>query len=193
MRKRAGFTLIELLVVCALIAMLAGIGFLYYKRYEWSTISGTTATQLATHMMIARTTSAKAGADYLFTFYPSSYQYSMCKASPSSSTCAALPRFYKLPKGMKFGRLSGVSHAPDLGCSTPPSGTSGVIINCVAYSGNASFRYNMDGTIANGGVMIYLVPSNPDGAKTENQRAISIGQMSGQVRIWKYYPKGYWK
>lgn len=200
MRKRAGFTLIELLVVAALVAMLAGVGFLYYKRYEWSAITGTAATQLATHLMVARTTAAKSGADYIFTFYPTSQQYRLCRANPSGSGCSSLPRFYTLPKGVKFARLAGVSHVPDLGCTSPPSSTCGVVISCTAYcSDGASFLFKMDGTVslvsgpAMSGVALYLVPSKSDASKPENQRAVSVGMLSGQVRPWKYYPAGYWK
>lgn len=200
MKERAGFTLIELLVVVALVSLLASVGFLYYKRYEWSAITGTAATQLATHLMIARTTAAKSGADYLFTFYPTTQQYRICKANPSGGGCASLPRFYSLPKGIKFGKLSNVSHVPDLGCQSPPSSTCGVVISCNAYCDDGrSFIFRMDGTVsliggpASSGVAIYLVPSKPDVSKPENQRAVSVGMLSGQVRIWKYYPAGYWK
>lgn len=199
MKKGAGFTLIELLVVAALVAMLASVGFLYYKRYEWSAITGTAATQLATHLMVARTAAAKSGTDYLFTFYPTSQQYRICKANPSGG-CASLPRFYTLPKGIKFGKLSSVSHVPDLGCTSQPSSTCGVVISCNAYCDDGrSFLFKMDGTVslasgpAASGVVLYLVPSKSDVSKPENQRAVSVGMLSGQVRIWKYYPAGYWK
>jgi len=200
--KRKGFTLIELLVVVALVALLVSVGFLYYKKYEWSALTGSAATQLATHLMVARTQAIKSNRDYLFGFVTSGqtgrYYYCMAHPNPGQNACDpfSLPRFYSLPKGIKFERLDGVPHLPDLGCSDPPSSNDGVVIGC--SGGGSTFRFRFDGTAFLGNsatsanIAIYLIPANVEAKKSHNHRGVSVGELSGQVRIWKY-TGGAWK
>ncbi len=193
---KGGFTLIELLVVVALVALLVGVGFLYYKKYEWSALTGSAATQLATHLMIARTSAIKSSADYLVGFVTSGQtgRYYFCRAhpDPSQNSCDpySLPRFYSLPKGVKFGKIASLPHVPDMGCSEPPASDTGVVINC--SSDYNSFRFGFDGAVFTSdrsnaaGVVVYLIPANSEAQRSDNQRAVSLGALSGQVRMWKY-------